>query len=292
MQQVAFVTYRGLPALSGPDRLAADALAAAGVQVTPACWDDESVRWTDFDAVVVRSTWDYWTRADEFGAWIDARGLDGTALWNPAPLLRWNMDKAYLLDLEAAGIPIVPTAWARRGQSLAGVLAQRGWDRAVVKPCVSGSGAGTWVVQGAPTAAQESALARTVAAGGAMVQPFVAQVVDPGEWSLVFLGGRFSHAVVKRPARGEFRVQIEHGGSADAAVPPPHLVEAAQRVLAAVQHPWLYARVDGCEVDGRFLLMELEMLEPSLFLDRHPAAARRFAAAIGTTIGSETVLTR
>jgi hypothetical protein len=141
------------------DRLAAAELARHGIRVVPAAWDDPLVDWTGFDAVVVRSTWDYWTRTDEFAAWIDARGVDGTALWNPAPLLRWNMDKGYLRELEQRGVPIVPTAWPGPGETLAGVMAERGWSRAVVKPRCSGNGAGTWVVNGTPTPRQEQALA-------------------------------------------------------------------------------------------------------------------------------------
>jgi glutathione synthase/RimK-type ligase-like ATP-grasp enzyme len=285
MPEIAFVTYRGLPELWPGDRLAAAELARHGVRVVPAAWDDPSVDWPAFDAVVVRSTWDYWTRADEFAAWIEARALDGTALWNPASLLRWNLDKGYLREMEARGVPIVPTAWPADGETLAGVMAERGWTRAVVKPRCSGNGAGTWVVDGMPTPRQEDALARTIASAGAMVQPFVPQVVDPGEWSLVFFGGWFSHAVLKRPGTGEFRVQYEHGGSAELTIAPRRLVEAAERVLAQVEQPWLYARVDGCEVEGQFLLTELEMLEPSLFLDLHPVAPMRFASSIRALVG-------
>lgn len=292
MHEIAFVTYRGLPQLWPGDQLAAAELARHGVRVVPAAWDDESVDWAGFDAVVVRSTWDYWTRVDEFASWIDARSVDGTALWNPARLLRWNLDKTYLRDLEARGVPTVPTSWPEPGDTLAGVMADRGWTRAVVKPRVSGNGAGTWIVDVPPTARDEEALARTIESAGAMVQPFVAEVADPGEWSLIFLGGSFSHAVIKRPGTGEFRVQQEHGGSAQLATAPRRLVEAAERVLAEVDEPWLYARVDGCDVDGRFLLMELEMLEPSLFLDLHPAAPFRFAASIRALLAGRTAAAR
>jgi catechol 2,3-dioxygenase-like lactoylglutathione lyase family enzyme len=126
----------------------------------------------------------------------------------------------------------------------------------------------------------------TIASAGAMVQPFVPEVSNPGEWSLVFFGGWFSHAVLKRPGTDEFRVQLEHGGSAELTIAPRRLVQAAERVLAQVDEPWLYARVDGCEVGGRFLLMELEMLEPSLFLELHPVAPLRFAASIRALIGA------
>ena len=294
MTEIAFVTYAAGPEPTASDQLAVAALRDRGVTVTAVPWNNPSADWPAFDAVVVRSTWDYWAHPDAFPAWIDARGQDGTALWNPAPLLRWNLDKRYLRDLEAEGVPIVPTAWMEPGQSLRGILAERGWTRAVVKPRVSGGGFDTWTCDAHPTAEQEAEAARLAASPrGAMVQPFVPEIADPGEWSLVFLGGRFSHAVLKRPCEGEFRVQEQRGGSSQPAIAPRTLVDAAARVLEHVRHPWLYARVDGCVVDGTLLLMELEMLEPSLFLEQHAAAPQRFADAIlAVAARSEAVFTR
>jgi glutathione synthase/RimK-type ligase-like ATP-grasp enzyme len=113
-----------------------------------------------------------------------------------------------------------------------------------------------------------------------LVQPFIAEVATEGEWSLLFFGGRFSHAVLKRPKPGDFRMQGDHGGSAEAASPPPRLVAAAKRALSRILSPWLYARVDGVESGGQFLLMELEMIEPYLFLGHAPHAAETFAETI------------
>ena len=124
-------------------------------------------------------------------------------------------------------------------------------------------------------------LASILEPGEAMLQPFMPQVVEEGEWSLLFFAGEFSHAVLKRPRGDDFRVQAEFGGSADPVEPPAALRDGAARVLEAVEGPWLYARVDGVRAkDGGFLLMELEMLEPSLFLGTHGPAAARFADAV------------
>jgi glutathione synthase/RimK-type ligase-like ATP-grasp enzyme len=113
-----------------------------------------------------------------------------------------------------------------------------------------------------------------------MVQPFLTELARNGEWSLMFIGGEYSHAVVKRPRAGDFRVQHEHGGTAEARTPPPHVVGTAAGILGRVNGPLLYARIDGVEIDGRFVLVELELLEPSLFLGADPNAAERFAEAI------------
>ena len=118
-----------------------------------------------------------------------------------------------------------------------------------------------------------------------MIQPFIAELARNGEWSLVLMGGQYSHAVLKRPRSGDFRVQAEHGGSAQASLPSRDTIATARKITSSVGHPWLYARVDGCEIDGRFVLVELEMLEPSLFLGADPLAPDRFAAAIRRTLG-------
>jgi hypothetical protein len=282
MPHVAFVTYAALPELSADDRLAADALRRLGARVESVAWDAPGVPWSSFDAIVVRSCWDYHVRPLEFRAWLDDVERSGARLWNPAPLLRWNMEKTYLRELEARGVAVVPTRWVERGAepSLVSLLAREGWSDAVVKPVLSASAHETWRTGAGQAAADEERFRGLLARGGVMVQPFLGAVRDEGEWSLLFFGGAFSHAVVKRPADGDFRVQESFGGVARREHPQPALLAQAQAVADLVPGPWLYARVDGCVVDGRFLLMELEMLEPSLFLASDPRAAPRFAEAI------------
>ncbi|HMK72845.1 MAG TPA: hypothetical protein VK454_05880, partial [Myxococcaceae bacterium] len=163
---------------------------------------------------------------------------------------------------------------------LAAVLERRRWRWAVVKPAISASGEDTWRTDVDSVVADEERFRALAARGAVLVQPFVEQVVTGGEWSLVYFRGGFSHAILKRPRAGEFRVQSQHGGRSEPGRPPPALLSQAERVLAEVRHPWLYARVDGCVVDGAFLLMELEMLEPALELWADGAAPRRFADAM------------
>jgi glutathione synthase/RimK-type ligase-like ATP-grasp enzyme len=279
--RVALATAAAWAALNDDDRLLVDALGALGVEAAPAVWDDPTVEWGAHDVVVIRSCWDYFHRADEFRAWIDRLEAAGVALHNPPAVARWNMDKGYLRELEARGVGIVPTAWVERGAggSLGELLGERGWRAAVVKPRVSASANGTWRTEGGGTD-DEARFRDGVAQGALMVQPFVDAVQAEGEWSLIFVDGEFSHAVIKRPAAGDFRVQIEHGGSADPVRPDPGLVAEARAALEAAPGRTLYARVDGCVVDGRFLVMELELLEPHLFLGTAPGAAERLAGAV------------
>lgn len=243
---IALVTWSGLPELAPDDRLLRDALIRRGIDVHAAVWDDSRVDWRTFDAIVVRSTWDYHKRIDEFRAWLDS--MEGLPLWNPPALLRWNIHKSYLLDLQARGVNIVPTLLVRDF---------------IVKPAVSATAYRT---------------ERHTTDHDVLVQPFVPEIVADGELSFVFLGRKFSHAVRKRPGNDDFRVQTEFGGSVEPFAPSADLLAQAEGIAATLGEEWLYARVDCVVRDERLMLMELEATEPSLFLDAE--SAERFADAL------------
>jgi hypothetical protein len=248
----------------------------------PAVWDDASVDWTAFEAIVIRTPWDYFERVAEFRAWLDARIAGPVLLCNAGDILRWNFDKRYLQDLEAKGVHLVPTICLQQGDraDVAALARARGWDDVVVKPSVSG---GAWrthrfLVEDAADYAEE--LDDILADRGLLLQPFLPEIESAGELSLLFFDGEFSHAVCKRPAPGDYRVQFTFGGSDETVDVAPELIEQARAcVLAAPSLP-VYARVDGVIQEGRFLLMELEVFEPLMYLSRHPEAAGRFAIAV------------
>ncbi len=271
---VALATCARFPDLTPDDQLLRTALAGRGIDTAAEVWDAPGIRWERYDAVVVRSCWDYHLRFAEFLAWVGRIERAGIRLWNPAPLLRWNADKTYLRDLAARGVDVVPTHWVDQGEAmpLAGLMAQRGWDDVVVKPSVSASAYQTRRLDLASAAAEEPWFRSMVANARVLVQRFVPEVQSGGEWSLIFIGGRFSHAALKRPAPGDFRVQTELGGRHEPASPDPSMLDAAARIVEMTPEPPLYARVDGCVVGGRFMLMELELLEPVLFLAQADAA--------------------
>lgn len=294
MPRIALVTYAAAPDLTPDDRLLRAALVDAGAEVHAVTWTDDHP-WADFDLVVVRSTWDYFLRPDEFAAWIDRLEESGAAVLNPLPVIRWNGDKRYLLELENRGVRIVPTAFIEPGdeaaQPLATVLESRGWTDAVVKPSISGGAHLTW--RTFSQAADEVRYRELIRGrnGGVLVQPFLPEVLTDGELSLIFLDGVFSHAAVKRPKPGDFRVQQEHGGLYAPARPAAGIIEQAKAVIAAAAAltgvapaSLAYARVDGIvrHQDGRdeLMLMELECIEPSLFFRQHPAAAGQMAGSL------------
>jgi glutathione synthase/RimK-type ligase-like ATP-grasp enzyme len=281
--RVAFATWRGLPALSKDDCMAVAALARRGVTAEPAVWDDPAVPWADYSAVVVRSTWDYHHRPAEFLGWIRRLESAGVTLWNPAPVLRWNLDKRYLAELEQRGVAVVPTQILPQGsdRTLGSVLDASDWDEVVVKPAISASAHETWRSSRARTAADSSRFAVLLEGADVLVQPYQ-PAIERGEWSFCFFGGHYSHAVLKRPRPGDFRVQAELGGSVLAQNPGTLLRREAEEVTRLIPGRWLYARVDACEVGGSLLLMELELIEPTLFFHADAAAPDRFAEALHT----------
>jgi glutathione synthase/RimK-type ligase-like ATP-grasp enzyme len=280
MNRIALVTSAGIPDLTADDQRLARALVARGHHAAPVIWNNPAADWSDFDAAVIRSTWDYHLQPLAFDAWIERVEAAGVRLINPGSVARWNIDKTYLSQLEARGVPVVPTRWLEPGEltSLEDLRAATGWPDIVFKPTVSATAWQLW--RAGPGVDDVPAPVRqALDTVRFMAQPFMRGIAD-GEWSLVFFDGRFSHAVVKTPRDGEFRVQEEYGGRATPAVPDKALVAAAARVLAAAPGPTVYARVDGLAASGQFTLLELELLEPSLYLGTHEPAPDRFAAAI------------
>ena len=226
--------------------------------------------------------WDYHLRLPEFVDWLEGRAVDARALVNPHGLVRWNLHKSYLDDLSAAGCAVIDTVRVPRGgpASLGALLRERGWPEAVVKPAVSASAHRTFRVARDEAGARQADLEAILGEGDALVQPLAPEVLESGEWSIVFLAGVFSHAVLKRGAAGEFRVQEEFGGHATPGDPGPGVKTQAVAVLAAAPGRSAYARVDGIVREGRFILMELELIEPVLYLGTEPHAAGRLADAV------------
>ena len=222
---------------------------------------------------MLRSPWDYVHHLDEFIGWAEYVNAV-TDLWNPFALLRWNTHKSYLLDLQARGAPIVPTVVLLAGSSasLDAICDAQGWNAVVVKPAIaSGSdGARRGEVGDLELQAHLDALLVT---GDVLVQPFVAAVERDGEMSVVVFDGHFSHALRKRPAAGDYRVQEHHGGSTELVEPTPGLVELAERVVGVLPTPTLYARIDLVSIGGQWNVIEAEVTEPSIWLDLAPASA-------------------
>lgn len=281
-QRVALVTSEALANLYEDDLLLVAALADIGIASVPAVWSDSSIEWTSFDALIMRTPWDYFERAAEFRAWLDARIADRVLMCNSRAILDWNFDKSYLQDLARAGVALVPTICVAKNDKadIAAMARARGWNDIVIKPTIAGGGYRIFRFRLDEIGRYAADIAKTLEDRGVLVQPFLPEIQSGGELSLLFFDGVFSHAVCKRPKAGDYRVQFQFGGSDEDVQVSEELIAQARICMEHAPAPTVYARVDGVVSDGKFLLMELEVFEPLMFLSRHPEAPARFARAI------------
>jgi hypothetical protein len=286
MSTVACITYRDLPQLTSEDQLVCSYLQRYGVKTQAVIWDAPDVVWSTYEAAIVRSCWDYHLHPSTFSTWLTAMERLQAPLWNPAPILRWNMNKTYLRDLQTQGVAIPPTRWLKRGctAELAAICAEQGWEEAVIKPAISATAYDTWRITREKGRQNQSRFAAMLQLSDVLVQQFMDPVVTYGEWSFVFFHKQYSHAVLKKAKAGDFRVQDDFGGTVEVVSPGMTLIERAQQIVNCIKDPLLFARVDGIELDGRLILMELELIEPFLFLQSDPHAVERFARAIVTVL--------
>lgn len=262
------------------------ALAELGLSSVRVDWADPHFSWPSCRVAILRSTWDYFERIDEFTRWLKQAETQ-TKIINPSLLQWWNLDKHYLADLQAKGIPVPPTLYFARGvaPSLAKTMLSQGWGEVVLKPAVSGAARETYRISASAAEAQEENFTRLVAQEAMLLQPFIPSVLTAGEVSLIVVGGRCTHAVRKVAKPGDFRVQDDHGGTVHLHLPAPDERAFAERAVAACPILPLYARVDLVRGEqAELLLMELELIEPELFLRFHPPAATALAHAIHRTL--------
>jgi hypothetical protein len=286
MATIALVTYRDLPHLTSEDQLVCSFLQTLGVQTHAVVWDAPDVAWDTYQAVVVRSCWDYHVHPSRFITWLRHLERLQIPLWNPAPILQWNLHKTYLRDLQTQGVAIPPTCWLTRGctAELATIFADHGWKEAVIKPAISATAYNTWRTTREQGRQNQSRFAALLQDSDLLVQQFMDPVVTYGEWSFVFFQKQYSHGVLKKAKPGDFRVQDDFGGTVEVVSPGMALIEQAQQIINCIKGPLLFARVDGIERDGQLVLMELELIEPFLFLTSNPHAVERFARAILTLL--------
>ena len=254
-----------------------------GLRGIPAVWDDPSMDWASAKAVVLRSVFDYVPKRDRFLEWIESTSKT-TLVHNPPELVRWNSHKGYLRELETAGVQIIPTAWPKAGTALhlAGLMEERGWSTAVVKPAVGNGGREAVRVRSRDEVEIGQALVdELLPTRDLMIQPFIAATEDRGEHAMIHFDGRFSHAVRKDQMLAGRAFSMDRVLPAE---PSPAELELAQRVLKELGEAPLYARVDVVSDGDVVRLMELEVIEPVLFLQKSDGAAERFAAAIARRV--------
>jgi glutathione synthase/RimK-type ligase-like ATP-grasp enzyme len=280
-KKVALITWSGLPEGAESERLLLPLLAAANVETEIVDWKSPGCDFSKFDLIVLRSCWDYHLRVAEFIDWLQ-RVAQTTPVLNAVETVLWNHNKFYLREVRDMGIEIAPTIFVRHEEALGAEQATiRSWDKIVVKPAVSASAHNTRLMDSATFSAGSEPVLR-MQGQPFLVQQFIPEIQNQGEISFVYIDGRFSHAALKRPAAGDFRVQQEHGGSSELFHPDPNLLAQANQIAASVPQVCdsLYCRIDAVARNGTLVLMELELIEPELYLGLAEGVAGTFAKAI------------
>lgn len=284
MSQIVFLSTDNLDDFFVYDELLIPHFEDIGWSVETISWHEQNVNWDQYDYVIVRSTWDYQQHPDTFLNTLEIINKSSAILLNPLALIRWNIEKQYLKDLAGAGIPIVDTRWGERfaTQDIHNAFARFNTKEVVIKPTLSANADDTFRVSSSNMAEIMPSLLTTFAARRYMIQPFLSSVVEEGEYSLFYFGGCYSHAILKVPQQGDFRVQEEHGGQLLAVEANIAQQEIAQRALEAMPAQALYARVDLVRQENEWAIMELELIEPSLYFNLDTSSPARFVKALST----------
>jgi hypothetical protein len=245
-------------------------------------WSVVGEDWTRFSSLLIKSVWDYFDFYPEFLDWIAARQEEGIHVLNDLDTIRWNSSKTYLLEIEAKGFSVIAGKLLEKGSVFDGDSISSSINAAtwVVKPLVSGGAKNTVKIHFDSWQNQSAKINELLEQEDYLVQPFVKEVQEVGEYSLIFFNAKFSHAVLKTPAKEDFRVQHYFGGTILVIDPIPELMESCQKLVNEFASESLYVRVDGVIIDGVFHLMELEMIEPYLFLGLADQAIPNYKAAL------------
>ncbi|HKP36434.1 MAG TPA: hypothetical protein VJT71_06220 [Pyrinomonadaceae bacterium] len=298
MRRCAFLTLEDSTGFVIDDELAYAPLAALGWQVDAISWQRPNVEWHTYDAVVIRSTWDYINDPDAFLDVLSEIERSSTPLFNGLDLVRWNIRKTYLRDLAERGVPVVPTIWRERLEpnELPDLIEEVGAAEVVIKPIVGLNASGAFRLDAQTARDRADEVSAYYADRALLVQPFLSAITTEGEFSLFYFNGKHSHTILKLPKAADFRVQEEHGGVIRAVKTDDALREAGDAAIRATGTVPLYARVDFVRANealntqpttlssADYWLMELELIEPSLYLRMDAGAPERFARALNERV--------
>ncbi|MFT6895885.1 MAG: glutathione synthase/RimK-type ligase-like ATP-grasp enzyme [Paraglaciecola sp.] len=281
MKRCAFLSMDSLEGFYAYDYMLFAPLKAYGWQAEEVSWHKADVDWNQYDVVVVRSTWDYQENAEAFVSCLQRIDASSAVLANSMALLLWNINKTYLQDIAGQGINIVPTDWFETFDlaDVAQSFAHFGVEEIVLKPTVSANADHTYRLNREQLLAQGLALKEIFSQRPFMVQPFLPAVLEEGEYSLFYFNGHYSHCILKQPKADDFRVQEEHGGQLTSVQPTEEMLTQARHTMAAMPDDALYARIDLLRCSAEFAVMEIELIEPSLYFNMDENSAQFFADA-------------
>ncbi len=280
---IAFLSTDSLDGFVVYDHMAITPLSQLGWEVRQVSWHAPNVDWNEFAAVVIRTPWDYHLHLAEFLAVLEQIDASGARLLNPLEVVRWNVDKTYLRELESNSVRIVPTVWKTSPtlDDLSAAIESFASDELVIKPTIGAGARDTFRWRRDTDENFTNQIIACYENRLAMIQPFVSNVVEIGEWSLFYFDGKYSHTVLKKPKHGDFRVQEEYGSWLRAMEPPSQHLSLAEKSLAVIRKELAYARVDIVELHGgEPAIIELELIEPSLYFLYDEESPNRFARAL------------
>jgi len=278
MKRIALVTNSEFPRLTDSDSLLINPLLKFGFETYSCIWDDQKVEWANFDAVIIRSSWGYHERLPEFNVWLDKLENLKVRLFNDYPVIRWNSNKKYLLELEKEGVKIIPTKFFIKSSqvSFRNIVSAFKADEIIIKPSVGAEAYKVKKFSKSQVIEAQRFIDEILIDHDILVQPFINDIQTEGEISMIFFNKVYSHAVLKKPKKGEFRSNYAYGGKESRINPDINIIIQAQNILNKINFKLLYARVDGINIAGVFYLMELELIEPYLFFEMDKDSPVRF----------------
>lgn len=264
------------------DNLVKEALEKIDLKVDRKSWSDPNFDWSTTRYIIFRTTWDYFDRFDEFSSWLN-KVSQKTQLLNSENIIRWNIDKHYMLDLQKEGVHICETYFveSKTQSTLKELHLQYGLEDFVLKPCISGAARHTYKIKADEIEKHEALFQELIANEAMMLQPFQQNIVTKGEISLMVMNGKFTHGILKIAKEGDFRVQDDYGGSVHDYTPTQEEIEYAENAVKSCPEMPIYARVDVfLDNQNKLALAELELIEPELWFRNHPDAANQLAKGI------------
>ncbi len=264
------------------DNYVKNALEEIGLVVGRLSWDDKNFDWCKTKYILFRTTWDYFDRFDEFSDWLD-QVSQNTKLLNSEKIIRWNIDKHYLQDIKSKGTHIIPTVYIEKNSNstLIALHKNNNWNHTILKPCTSGGARHTYKLNLTNLEEHENTFQELISNEAMMLQPFQNSIIKKGEISLMIINEKFTHAVLKKAKKGDFRVQDDFGGTVYNYTPTSKEITFAEKAVNACIEIPIYARVDiTTDNDGKLAIVELELIEPELWFRNYPKAANYLADGI------------
>jgi len=264
------------------DQLVKNALEKKGLKVLRTSWDNPAIDWSETTFILFRTIWDYFDRFNKFIQWLESANIK-TRMINPYKTIKWNMDKHYLDDLEKNGINTPPTLFIETGdqRSLLEIVTKTNWNEFILKPAVSGAGRHTYRIHKETIADHEAIFRNLIKNEAMLLQEFQRNIITKGEVAIILIGGKFSHAILKKAKAGDFRVQDDFGGTVHDYLASAEEIAFSEAVISTCDPVPVYARVDLIwDNQNKLCVSELEMIEPELWFRKKPGAADLLADEI------------